>query len=97
MPCLSPVIEALVVTLLGAGAHRHAMWLLASWMSEMVNRFRDDDRREAWRATAAGLPALAERMAARRATTAADPGDSLASSERRDRDRAAPGRRGDHA
>jgi hypothetical protein len=79
---LSPVIEALVVTLLGAGAHRHAMWLLASWMSEVVNRFRDDDRREAWRVTAAGLPALAQRMAARRAaTTAADPGDSLASFE----------------
>lgn len=75
---LTPTVLALSDTLLEQGEHRHALWLAASWLSEVVNRFRDDDARETWRATALGLEAAWRHVEAKRAaTTPKDAGDSL--------------------
>lgn len=76
---LTPVVLARAGALLEAGEHRHGMWLFASWSSEIVNRFRSDDRREVWRGAALGLAEASRALAAIRARTRPnDPADSLA-------------------
>ena len=75
---LTPAVLAVADTLFEQGEHRHALWLVASWMSEVVNRFREDGSKETWRATALGLEAAWQRACAKRsATSPRDPGDSL--------------------
>lgn len=75
---LTPAVLAVADTLFEQGEHRHALWLVASWMSEVVNRFREDEARETWRATALDLEAAWRRACAKRAATSPrDPRDSL--------------------
>ncbi|MBS2024538.1 MAG: hypothetical protein JST92_19225, partial [Deltaproteobacteria bacterium] len=79
---LTPVIVERAGTLFVRGKHRHAMWLAASYGSFVVNRFREDDSREPWRAAALGLTGFVQAIAQkRRDTRPEDPNDSLKSFE----------------
>ncbi|MEO9193763.1 MAG: hypothetical protein ABI445_08880 [Polyangia bacterium] len=76
---LTPVIVERATAMLGAGEHRHALWLWTTWMSAVTNRFREEATREPWRAVALALGAAdAEVQKTRMATLPSDPSDSLA-------------------
>lgn len=82
MRTLTPLVLELAQALFARGEHRHAMWLAGSYASEVVNRFRDDDTREAWREVALGLALFVTQVEQARAQTRPkDPGDSLATFE----------------